>query len=92
MTGSQEISLVPDEINTCQICFGSIPVVFITLNAAGAENLRKRLKLSAHSDPTYSPIGSGNDKLHLLHCFSHFASLMQCSEGLFLCSAILEIV
>jgi len=39
-------------------------VVFITLNAAGAENLRKRLKLSAHSDPTYSPLGSGN-KTHL---------------------------
>ena len=61
VTGSTEVSLVPDEINTCQICFGSIPVVFITLNAAGAENLRKRLKLSAHSDPTYSPVGSGNN-------------------------------
>jgi len=37
--------------------------VFITLNAAGADNLRKRLKLSAHCDPTYSAAGSGNATL-----------------------------
>jgi len=63
---NQEVSLVPDEIISCQICFGSLPVVFITLNATGAENLRKRLKLSAHSDPTYSPVGSGN----IDYCYS----------------------
>ena len=43
----------------------------------------------------FRTLGSGNDNLHLLHCFprmSHFVSLMQCSEGLFLCSAVLEIV
>ena len=63
LTGNQDISLVPDEICTCQICFGSIPVVFIILSTAGAENLRRRLKLPTHTDPTYSPVGSGKNNL-----------------------------
>lgn len=81
-TGTQEVAIAPDELVSCQVCFSSVVVVFMTLNNVGADKLRKKLRLNTTIDPAYDPAGSGErnwvcvDVCVNVHKFTTFAALV----------------
>ena len=73
--GTQEISISPDDINTCEACFSNVAVLFVTLNDTGGEKLRKKLKLNVSVDPTFDPSGPG--KYVCCRCSLHPCDLLR---------------
>jgi len=57
--GTQEVSITPDDILTCEVCFSNIAVLFLLLNNVGADKIRKKMKLHVNTDPAFDPAGPG---------------------------------